>query len=68
MRLTERLMEGKCEEQKTQVVFAVFGWSLFLLWVCKPVSALLGDQLSPGKTSAQRAVEQPHLLGADVGL
>ena len=28
MRLTERLMEGKCEEQKTQVVFAVFGWSV----------------------------------------
>ena len=46
-------------------VLAVSGWSLFLLWVCKPVSALLGDQLSLGKTSAQRAVEQPQLLGAD---
>ena len=41
------------------------GWSLFLLWVCKPVSALLGNQLFPGKTSAQRAAEQPHLLDAD---
>ena len=29
------------------------------------VSALLGDHLSPGKTSAHRAVEQPYLLGAD---
>jgi hypothetical protein len=34
---------------------------------CESVSALLGDQLSPGKTSAQRAEEQPHLLAADVG-
>jgi hypothetical protein len=29
-------------------------------------SVRLGDQLSPGKTSEQRPVEQPHLLGADV--
>lgn len=28
MRLTERLTEGKCEEQKTQVVFAGSGWSV----------------------------------------
>ena len=27
-----------------------------LLWVCKPVSALLGDQLSPGRTCVQRAL------------
>ena len=32
------------------------------------MSALLGDQLSSGKTSAQMAVEQPHLLAADVEL
>jgi hypothetical protein len=32
-----------------------------------PVSALLADQLSPVKTSAQRAMEQPHLLGVNVG-
>jgi hypothetical protein len=31
------------------------------------VSALLGDQLSPGKTRTQSAVEQPHVLGADGG-
>ena len=46
-------------------VLAVSGWNLFLLWVFKPMSALLGDQLSPGKTSAQKPMEQPHLLGAD---
>jgi hypothetical protein len=40
-------------------VLAVSGWSLFLLWVCKPVSTLLGDQLSPGRTCIQRAPEQP---------
>jgi hypothetical protein len=45
---------------------AVSGWSLFLLWVCKPVSALLEDQLSLGKTTAQMAVEQPYPLAADV--
>ena len=45
-------------------VSAVSGWNL---WVCKPVSELLTDQLSLGKTSAQRAVEQPHLLGAGGG-
>jgi hypothetical protein len=45
---------------------AVSVWDFFLLLVYKPVSAVLGDQLSPGKTSAQRAVKQPHLLTADV--
>ena len=49
------------------VGLAVSGWSLSLLWACKPVSALLGDQLSPGSTHAQRAVVQPQLLGADGG-
>jgi hypothetical protein len=29
------------------------------------VRTLLGDQLSSGCTCAQRAVEQPHLLGAE---
>ena len=48
-------------------VLAVSGWSLFLLWVCKPVSELLGDELCPGKTIVQRVVEQLHLLGADGG-
>ena len=49
-------------------VVAVSGWSLFLQRVCKPVSvsALLGDQLSSGKTSAQKAVVQLHFLAADV--
>jgi hypothetical protein len=42
-------------------VLAVSGWNLFLLWICKPVSALLGDQLSPGRTCVQRALEQPKL-------
>ena len=37
-------------------VLAVSGWSLFLLWVCKPVSALLGDQLSPGRTWVWRVL------------
>jgi hypothetical protein len=31
------------------------------------MSAFLRDQLSPGKTSTQRAGEQPHLLGSDGG-
>jgi hypothetical protein len=31
------------------------------------MSALLGDQLSPGETSTQRAEDQPHILDADVG-
>ena len=42
-------------------VLAVSGWSLFLLWVCKPVLALLGDQLSPGVTCVQSSLEQPML-------
>ena len=42
-----------------------FLWLLFLLWVCKPVSTLLGEQVSPGRTHAQRAVEHPQLTGAD---
>ena len=29
--------------------------------------SLLGDQISPGRTHAQRAVEQPHLLGVNGG-
>ena len=33
-------------------------WKLTFLWLCKPVSALLGDQLFPGRTCVQRAVEQ----------
>jgi hypothetical protein len=40
-------------------VLAISGWSLSLLSVCKPVSALLGDQLSPGGTCEQRALKQP---------
>ena len=47
------------------VGLAVSGLSLSLLWTCKPVSALLGDQLSHGRTHAQRADEQPQLLGVD---
>ena len=47
-------------------VLLVSGWSLFLLSVCKPVSTLPGGKISPGKSSAQRAAEQPHLQGADV--
>ena len=31
------------------------------------VRALPGDKLSPGRKCAQRAVEEPQLLGADVG-
>jgi hypothetical protein len=48
-------------------VVAVSGWSLFLLWVCKPVSALLGDKLSSGRNDAQRATDKSPLLGADGG-
>ena len=44
---------------------AVSGWSFFLLQAYKPVLALLGDQLSPGRTCAERSVEQLHLPGAD---
>jgi hypothetical protein len=49
------------------VGLAVSGLSLFLLRACKPVSALLGDKLSPYRTYEQTAVEQPRLLGADGG-
>ena len=44
---------------------AVSCLSLSLLWACKPVSALLGDQISSGRTLTQRAAEQPQLLDAD---
>ena len=37
----------------------ISGWSLLFLWVCKPMPSLLGDQLSPGGTCEQRALEQP---------
>jgi hypothetical protein len=47
-------------------VLAVSGWSLFLLWVCKPVSTLHGDQLSPGRACVQRALEQPKLASTNV--
>jgi hypothetical protein len=42
-------------------ILVVSGCSLSLLWVCKPVSALLGDHLSPGGTCVQRALDQPKL-------
>lgn len=46
-------------------IIAISGWSLFLLCGCKPVSALLEDQLSPVKTSALSVAGQPYLLAAD---
>jgi hypothetical protein len=45
------------------VGFAVSGFSLSLLWACKPVSALLEDQLFLGRTSGQRAVETAPMPG-----
>ena len=39
----------------------VSGWSLSLLWTCKPVSAPLGDQFSLGLEGCGSA----QLLGAD---
>ena len=43
-------------------VLAISGWSLFLLWVCNPMSAaLLGAQLSPGRTFVPRALEQTNI-------
>ena len=42
-------------------ILVVSGCSLSLLWVCKPVSALLGDQLSPHRTCVQRALDQLKL-------
>ena len=36
------------------VGLAVSGWSLSLLWACKPVSVLLGDQFSSGRVCAQK--------------
>ena len=35
------------------VGLAVSVWSLSLLWACKPVSILLGDQLSSSRVCAQ---------------
>ena len=46
------------------VGLVVSGLSSSLLWACKPVSALLRDQLSYGKTHSQR---ETQLLGADRG-
>ena len=43
----------------------VSGQSLSLMRIWKPVSALLGDQLSSGRTCVQRSVQQPQLLGTD---
>jgi hypothetical protein len=40
------------------------GWSLSLLWVCKPMSALLGI-LSLGESCVQSAVEQHSGLDVD---
>ena len=40
---------------------AVSGWSFSFLCVCQPVTAFLGDQLSPGETCIQRGVFQPKL-------
>jgi hypothetical protein len=39
-------------------VLAASLWSLSLLWVCKPVSALRGDQLFHGRTCIHWALEQ----------
>ena len=47
-------------------VLAVSGWSLFLLLDCKPVSELLGSQLSPVRTCVQSAMEQ-HKLWVLIG-
>jgi hypothetical protein len=49
------------------VGLGVSGLSLSLLWAGKPVSALSGDELFPGRTRTQEAVGQPQLLGADGG-
>ena len=46
---------------------AVSGLSLSLMWAFKSVSALPGNQLSPGWTCAQRAAKHSQLLGADGG-
>ena len=47
------------------VSLSVSDLSLPLLWSCELVSVLLGYYLSPGRNHAQRAMEQPQLLGAD---
>ena len=47
------------------VGLAVSGLSLTLLWACKPVSVLLGSQLSSGRTCVQGTVEQHQLLYAN---
>ena len=47
------------------VGLAVSNWSLSLLWACKHVSALQGDQFSSSRTCIQRAEEKPKLPGAD---
>jgi len=46
------------------VGLAVSGWSLSLLWVCKPVSSLLGDQLS-WKNLCSEVCRAAQALGAD---
>ena len=51
------------------VRLAVSGWNLSLLWACKPVSVLLGYQLSSGRICAWKAVEPATwLLGANGSL
>jgi hypothetical protein len=46
------------------VVIAVSGWSLFLLWFCYPLSALLGVQLSPESQWSEHSLQASSpLLG-----
>ena len=49
------------------VLVGVSGLSLSLPCACKSLSALLGEELSPGRTRAQRNMGQPQLLGVDGG-
>jgi hypothetical protein len=47
-------------------VLAVSGWSFFLLWVCSPLSALLGDQLSPESQGSEHFLQASSPLEGKV--
>jgi hypothetical protein len=47
------------------LLHTIYGDKVALSPLSPRVKTLLGEQVSPGRTHAQRAVDQPQLTGAD---
>ena len=47
------------------LLHTIYGDKVALSPLSLRVKTLLGEQVSPGRTHAQRAVDQPQLTGAD---